>query len=97
MYGGFERQRQSIRAGPSVRCQVRGPGPQSVEQVAEIYQKLDLGDFEAMRPELESLLQQRKGYRPNRHAELEPELQAQIRQRWASYYETYDYSNGSLA
>jgi hypothetical protein len=97
MYGGYERQRHAI--APDHLCDVRYEElvRNPVEQVAEIYQKLDLGDFEAMRPELQSLLHERKGYRPNLHAELEPELQTQIRQRWASYYETYDYSNGALA
>jgi omega-hydroxy-beta-dihydromenaquinone-9 sulfotransferase len=95
MYGGFERQRQSIPPGHLCDVKYEELVRNPLEQVAEIYRKLDLGDFEAVRPELETLLQQKEGYRPNRHEELEPEVQARIRQRWAGYYAKYDYSSGS--
>jgi omega-hydroxy-beta-dihydromenaquinone-9 sulfotransferase len=96
MYGGFLRQRDSIPEGHLYDVKYEDLVRDPVGQIAAMYRQLDLGDFEAMRPELESLLQQRKGYQPNRHEELEPEIREQIRRRWAEYYELYDYANGSL-
>jgi omega-hydroxy-beta-dihydromenaquinone-9 sulfotransferase len=97
MYEGFERQRQAL--APSQLCDVKYENLilDPMHEIARIYQELALGDFETMRPELESVLRERKGYQTNRHEELEPELRRQIRQRWARYYQTYDYANGSVA
>jgi hypothetical protein len=60
--------------------------------LAAIYQKLDLGDFEAFRPTLEAYVSQQRDYKANRHPDLEPAIRAQIRRRWAGYFEKYGYA-----
>jgi omega-hydroxy-beta-dihydromenaquinone-9 sulfotransferase len=97
MYEGFERQRQAVAPGQLCDVKYEELIRDPLHEIARIYLELALGDFEAMRPELDSVLRERKGYQTNRHEELEPELRRQIRQRWAQYYQTYDYSNGSVA
>ena len=39
---------------------------------------------------LEAYVEDQKGYQTNRH-ELEPEIEAEIRRRWAGYFERYGY------
>jgi hypothetical protein len=43
-----------------------------------------------MRPAMETHVGGQKDYKTNRH-ELEPELKAEIRRRWAGYFERYGY------
>ena len=43
------------------------------DTMAKIYQRLDLGDFELVRPSLEELLRRNQGYQRNRHS-LDAEL-----------------------
>jgi hypothetical protein len=92
MYRGFERQRLALPAQRicDVRYEdlVRDP----VGQLAAIYEKLRLGDFEPVRHELQTLLQNHRDYQPNRHEDLEPEIKAEIRRRWRGYAEKYGYA-----
>lgn len=90
MYDGFERQRNEI--DPAAVCDVhyedlaRDP----VGVVEMVYDKLNLGDFEAVREKLEKFVDRQRGYKTNRH-ELEPEIKEQIDRRWAGYIEKYGY------
>lgn len=89
MYRGYwkadqldESQRYEIRYEDLVR--------DPAGRLEEIYQKLDLGDFETVRPHLQEYLQKQRDYKTNRH-QLEPEIQQEIRRRWKEYFERYDY------
>jgi omega-hydroxy-beta-dihydromenaquinone-9 sulfotransferase len=90
MYRGFERQREEI--DPARICDIqyeqliRNP----TESLQKVYDQLQLGDFERVRPRIEESMQRRKGHKSNRH-ELPPELQQEIRRRWATYCERYGY------
>ncbi len=90
MYEGFERGRESI--DPRNICDVRfeelAQNPISV--VESIYDKLQLGDFEAARPSIEAHVDTLRDYQPNKHV-LDDDLMAQIRDRWSSYFEKYGY------
>jgi hypothetical protein len=65
-------------------------------QLQSIYERLELGDFERVRPKVEAYLGSVKDYQRNTH-ELEPEIRAQIAQRWAPYFERYGYATGRPA
>jgi hypothetical protein len=90
MYRGFESQRPSI--DPSRICDVRYEDlvRDPIGQVRAVYEKLELGDFEPVRKKLEEFVSKQKDYKVNRH-ELEPEITAEIRRRWAGYFEKYGY------
>lgn len=61
-----------------------------VGQVQAIYDHLDLGGFQRVRPRLAAAWENRKDYRPNRH-ELDPEVRQAITERWAEYIRRYGY------
>ena len=90
MYDGFERGRQSI--DPQNICDVRyeelAQDPMRV--VESIYDKLQLGDFEVARPNIQAHVATLRDYKPNKH-ELDDDLTAKIRHRWSSYVEKYGY------
>ncbi len=90
MYRGFNRQREKIV--PSQLCEIRYEDlvRDPVGQVRTIYEKLELGDFEHVRPQLEAYAGQQKDYQVNRH-DLEPELRSEIRRRWSDYFIRYGY------
>jgi hypothetical protein len=60
-------------------------------QLQRIYDELDLGEFEQVKPRFEERIGALADYRVNRH-ELPPALHDQIVERWAPYFEKYGYS-----
>jgi hypothetical protein len=92
MYRGFEKQRSAVE--PDRICDVRYEDlvRDPIGNLEAVYKKLDLGDFESVRPKIEAHASSQKDYKPNVHAELEPEIKAELRRRWAEYYEKYGYT-----
>jgi hypothetical protein len=90
MYRGFERQRTAIAPDQLYELKYEDLVRDPVGEVRKIYEQVGLGDFEQMRPALETHVGGQKDYKTNRH-ELEPELKAEIRRRWAGYFERYGY------
>lgn len=62
-------------------------------QVQQIYENLQLGEFEAARPRLEEYLRGQKDYKTNRY-EMDPVLKAEITRRWGNIIEKYGYATG---
>ena len=91
MYSGLESQRDAIDAERIIDIRYEDLVADPVTVLESIYQELDLGDFEAVRPELTEYVESLKDYQPNRH-ELDPALRAEIGRRWASYFKRYGYS-----
>ncbi len=91
MFEVFEEDRKLIDA--SRLCVVRYEDlvANPVAQLERIYEELDLGEFEGIRPAIEERISALADYRPNRH-ELPQELRDQIAERWAAYIEKYGYS-----
>lgn len=58
----------------------------------QIYQKLDLGDFQVARPAMEEYLRSISDYQPNQH-EISPELKQQIFEHCQRYIERYGYGD----
>jgi hypothetical protein len=94
MYHGFERQRPNLPADSICDLRYEDLIRQPVESLKYIYQRLGLGDFERVRPMIEKSMEQRRGYKINRHSVPEP-LRAEIERRWADYFESYGYSRAT--
>jgi len=95
MYQGFERQRPAI--DESRICDVRYEDlvKDPVGEVAQIYDKLNLGQFEQVRDRIRAYVKEKKEYQPNRH-QLEPEIRDAICRRWAAYMEKYGYAQEAV-
>jgi hypothetical protein len=66
---------------------VRAP----LEEVRKLYEQLELGDFERVRPRLERFLAAQSGYKTNRYR-LEPGLRDEITRRWGDVIRRYGYA-----
>lgn len=55
-----------------------------------IYERLELGGFEQIEPDIESYVAEHSQYQPNQH-EPAPDLEDEIYQRWRPYFEKYGY------
>jgi hypothetical protein len=90
MYRGFEQQRGEI--DPSHICDVRYEDlvQDPAAEVARIYRELELGDFGVVQDKIAAYIGQQKDYKTNKH-QLDDELKAKIRARWALYFERYGY------
>jgi hypothetical protein len=67
-----------------------------VGQLRTLYERLELGGFEAMRPRLERYLAGTRDYRTNRYA-MTPALREQIRRRWGDVIRRYGYADEPAA
>jgi omega-hydroxy-beta-dihydromenaquinone-9 sulfotransferase len=91
MYGYFEPQRQNLPEHNFCQLRYEDLVKNPVERVAEIYQRLQLHDFSAVREKLAKFAGEQKDYQPNQHA-FDPELKAKIRLRWSLYFEQFGYA-----
>ena len=91
MYDTFERDRHLI--GPGQFCEVRYEEliADPVEQMRLVYERLELGDFEAARPAIEEYAAGQKDYKTNRY-QITPEMRAEIARRWGKFIEQYGYA-----
>ena len=96
MYDGFDRQLPSVDEGHLYQLRYEDLVRDPLGERRQLYEKLDLGDFENIREQLEQYLQTQKDYQPNRH-DLDPEIKAQIDTRWRGYIERYGYGEGDAA
>ncbi|MBL7039552.1 MAG: sulfotransferase [Pirellulaceae bacterium] len=63
----------------------------TVDTMRGIYERLDLGEFESVRPAIETYTNAHADYRPHRYAPT-PDLEREVFQRWRPYYERYGYT-----
>jgi hypothetical protein len=62
-----------------------------VKTLEGIYGDLRLGDFDSVRPLIESWVEnEHRSYQTNQHR-LPPEQENRIRDAWSEYFETYQY------
>ena len=59
-------------------------------EMERLYQNLNLGHFEKVRPRLEEFLERNKGYETNKY-DLTTEQKAEISRRWSAYIQRYGY------
>ncbi len=63
-----------------------------VGQMELLYESLDLGDFETIRPGVEKYAERSRRYRTNRY-ELDPATRDAISQRWSDYIKQHGYES----
>jgi omega-hydroxy-beta-dihydromenaquinone-9 sulfotransferase len=90
MYGGFEKQRRTIDERSVLDIKYEDLVADPVGQLERVYRELDLGDFEPLREKLTEYVAGQKSYKTNVH-ELDEETRAELRRRWAGYFEKYGY------
>jgi len=90
MYRGFEKQRKNLPAENIYDIRYEDLVKDPPAKLAEVYEKLNLGDFGPVRPKVEAHVAAQKNYKTNKH-ELDDELKRTIRERWALYFERYGY------
>src|SRR5262245_17638570 len=90
MYQGFEEQRQKLDPGSVIDLRYEDLIADPVGEVAHLYRRLQLGDFEPLREKIAAFVGEQKDYKPNKH-QMDEELKARIRERWAGYFERYGY------
>lgn len=91
MYAAYERDKSLIPRGSLVEVTYEEVVRNPVAEMQRIYETLDLGPFEAVRPKLEAYLAGLKDYKTNRY-ELPPALHSEVTRRWGGYAERYGYS-----
>ena len=90
MYKVFERDRHLFAPGQFCEVHYEDLISRPIEQMRRIYDDLELGDFDAVRPALETYMAGQKDYKTNRY-QLSPENRGEIRRRWEKYLVQYGY------
>lgn len=91
MYEAFEHDRPLLRDDQFCEVRYEDLIANPVEQMQRVYDALDLGRFEAVRPAIEQYFANQKDYKTNRFT-MAPDLRDAISRRWAKYIERYGYS-----
>jgi hypothetical protein len=91
MYASFEEDRRLLKRGQyfEVRYEDLVADPQG--QIRAMYERLNLGDFERVRPRLEEFLVAKKDYQTNRF-EPPAEVRSMVYARWAEFARRYGYA-----
>jgi hypothetical protein len=90
MYKAFERDRHLIGPGQFSEVHYEDLIAHPIEQMQRIYEELELGGFDAVRPGIETYMADQKDYKTNRY-QLSPEHRAEIGRRWEKYIMQYGY------
>ncbi len=64
---------------------------QPLETMKRIYTTIQLGDYDAVKPKLQTYLNKEKNYKKNKFSEIRPDLLAAINERWKFVFDQYQY------
>ncbi len=90
MYEAFERDRSLIPAGQLCEVRYEDLVARPIEQLRRVHDELKLGRFEEVLPKVEAYFAAKSEYKTNRY-QLPAELAAEVRRRWASFFNRYGY------
>lgn len=90
MYAAYDKQSQLIPEGQLINIRYEDLVADPMTSLANIYEKLQLGDFSAVTPQLEKRLENHNAYRTNRH-ETDPATEQEILRRWHDYATRFGY------
>ena len=90
MYRQFERDRSLVDPGRFHEVRYEDLVADPTGELETLYAKLDLGDFDQVRPKLEAYLQTNKDYQTNKF-QLDEGLRAEIDRRWGHWMRPYGY------
>lgn len=94
MYGSFFRDIERLPPGHFHQVRYEDLVADPPGTVQSIYERLELGDFEAIRGKVEDFFQESKDYRANKY-EFDPQLREKINARWGEYIRKLGYSTDS--
>jgi hypothetical protein len=95
MYQRFEQDRDLIPHGHLCDVHYESLVANPVEQMREVYQQLDLGDFSRVEQAIAEYKLKARNYRPNDYT-LPADVADRVRRRWAPYFQRYGYSGHDL-
>ena len=90
MYEVFERDRHLIPANRYFEVRYEDLTKDILGQMRQLYDRLELGGFEAALPTMTEYVAGQKDYKTNRW-EIAPELRAEIVRRWRPFFDKYGY------
>ena len=90
MYAAFEAARAQMPAGSLIDVRYEDLIAQPEATVEKIYQQLQLGDFERVRPLVVERFANDREYKVNEH-NIAPELEREVLANWGPYAERYGY------
>jgi len=93
MYAAFERQRPFVDPSRIVDVTYEDLVRDPIGRMQAIYDALDLGEFERMRPMFETYFADRRDYRTNTYRR-DPAIDAEVDRRWGPYMRRYGYEVG---
>lgn len=91
MYAAFERDKEELPADRYYEVRYEDLVRDPEGELERMYARLDLGDFDLVRPAIREHLAEVEDYQPNRHV-IPDELKAEINLQWAGYMETFGYA-----
>jgi hypothetical protein len=91
MYRGYEKQRNEIPAGDLYELKYEDLVKDPVGECEKIYQQLQLNNFEPVREKIIQHMEKEKDFKKNKHPTMDEETAAEIRRRWAGYFERFGY------
>ena len=95
MYERFEQDRELIPAGRLAELHYEELVADPVGQMQSVYEQLDLGGFESVRPAIARYTADHSSYRPGRYS-LSPATTERVRRHWAPYFERYGYNASTM-
>jgi hypothetical protein len=90
MYDAYLDDRALLRDDQLVELRYEDLVADAEGQLRAVYERLDLGDFERIKPALDAHLHEVRDYRKNRHS-LDEETRERIRADWARYFDEFGY------
>jgi hypothetical protein len=89
---GYLDTRASIPEGQLIEIAYHDIGTaQEVDVYKEIYQTLDLGNWEHVQPKIAAYLESKKGYKKNAFVPIAPEIVTRIQKEWGFIFEEFGY------
>jgi omega-hydroxy-beta-dihydromenaquinone-9 sulfotransferase len=90
MYDAYLEDRPLLREDQLIELRYEDLVADPETQLRSVYERLELGDFERVKPALDAHLHEVRNYRKNRHSH-DDEIHERIRGEWARYYEEFGY------
>ncbi|MDB4533431.1 sulfotransferase [Vicingaceae bacterium] len=90
MYGGYFEQRTKIPAADLVEIRYEDLVKDPLSQVAQVYEKLGLQNFDGVHGFLTKYHEERKGYKADQVV-VDANIRQSLRERWSDYFERFGY------